>query len=56
MARPPKLNLDEVIPIIKKGVAKKESKVAIAKSLGVSRNTLHYWIVNIPEIKDLFHQ
>ena len=55
MARPPKLNLEEVIPVIEKGVAKKESKVAVAKRLGVSRNTLHYWIANIPEIKNLFN-
>lgn len=56
MARPKKYELSEVIPIIKEAVKNKESKVDIAKRLNVSRNTLHYWIKNHPELKDLFKQ
>lgn len=54
MPRPTKLILEEAIPVIEVGIKNKQSKIEIARRLGVSRNTLHHWIATAPEIKALF--
>lgn len=54
MPRPKKLDLEKVLPIIEDCVRHKESKVKIAKKLNISRNTLHYWIANYPEVRRVF--
>lgn len=54
MSRPTKYDIKEILPIVETSLAKKESKVEIAKKLNISRNTLHYWINKYPELKKLF--
>ena len=54
MARPTGLDIDKAIPVIMSGIEKSKSKVEIAQELGISRNTLHYWITKYPEIRKLF--
>lgn len=56
MPRPSKLDFEKLAPIIRHCIAKKQSKVKIAEKLGVSRNTLHYWIVKYPDIRKLFDE